>query len=66
MGLRAALGARDRMPHVVDGIEAVQALRDDVARAALLDALGMDDDYQRQLLSAMLRRAFADLDAFAP
>jgi carbon-monoxide dehydrogenase medium subunit len=60
---RAVLGALSAAPHVVSGAAAVQALRTRAAQTAVFDHLGLDDAYQRQLLSALLRRAFADVDA---
>jgi carbon-monoxide dehydrogenase medium subunit len=60
---RAVLGALDRMPHVVDGTAAVQALRQPAGVARLLDDIGLADPDARQWHAAMLRRAFADLDA---
>jgi carbon-monoxide dehydrogenase medium subunit len=62
---RAALGALDGMPHVVEGLAAVEALRQPAGVAELLDRLGIDDPHARALHSAMLRRAFIDLEPCA-
>jgi carbon-monoxide dehydrogenase medium subunit len=61
---RVVLGALDRMPLVVDGRDAVEALRSAAGVERVLDDTGLDDPYKRQLQAAMLRRALADLDAF--
>ena len=63
---RAVFGALDRMPHVVDGAAAVQALRQPAGLARVLDDIGLTDPDARQWHAAMLRRAFADLDAAKP
>ncbi len=60
---RAVLGALDSMPHVIDGPAAVQALRHPAGVARRLDDIGLADPDARQWHAAMLRRAFADLDA---
>jgi len=62
--MRAVLGAPDRMPHVVDGQPAVDALRHSRGVARVLDEIGIIEPYARELHTAMLRRALADLDAF--
>jgi carbon-monoxide dehydrogenase medium subunit len=63
---RAVLGAPDGMPRAVSGSAAVEALRDPQAVAAQLDALNITDPVQRQWHQAMLRRAWADIDAVRP
>jgi carbon-monoxide dehydrogenase medium subunit len=63
---RAVLGAPDGMPHAVSGAAAVEALRDPAAVGRVLDELNITDPVQRQWHQAMLRRAWADLDAQQP
>ena len=60
---RAVLGALDSMPHVIDGAAAVEALHNPAGVVRLLDDIGLTDPDARQWHAAMLRRAFADLDA---
>lgn len=59
---RLLFGALGGAPHVVDGEAAVAALRERPAQRALFDEWGLDDAYQRQLLAALARRVFADLE----
>lgn len=63
---RLVLRGLDRMPYVVEGIAAVDAMRDPQSLGQTLDTIGLEDPYERQLLKAMVRRAFIDLDAFKP
>ncbi|MEY8875987.1 MAG: xanthine dehydrogenase family protein subunit M [Leptothrix sp. (in: b-proteobacteria)] len=61
---RAVLGALDGMPVVIEGVQALAALRTPAGVAAALDDAGVTDPHARALHTAMLRRAFVDLDAF--
>lgn len=59
---RLLLGALSGAPHVVEGVETLQRLRERAAQTALFDERGLDDPYQRQLLAALLRRVLAEID----
>ncbi len=59
---RVVLGALGGMPHVVEGAAAVAALARPDALAAVLDAAGLDEPYERQLHTTMLQRALQDID----
>ncbi|MEO8523898.1 MAG: FAD binding domain-containing protein [Caldimonas sp.] len=62
---RAMLGALGSMPHVVESADALAALRRPGGVARALDDAGVDDPYEREVHAVMLRRALADLEAFA-
>ena len=62
---RLVLRGLDRMPLVVQGRDHVDALRDPQLVDQTLATMGIDDAYECQLLKAMLRRAFVDLDKFS-
>ena len=59
---RAVVGSLDGMPHVVDGVDAVAALRLGDGLQRLLDDAGVEDAYARDVHAAMLRRALHDID----
>lgn len=61
---RAVLGALDGMPRIVDGQSALGALRQSAGVDRVLDDIGLEGPYERQLHAVMLRRALADLDTF--
>jgi aerobic carbon-monoxide dehydrogenase medium subunit len=60
---RAVFGSFNGMPRVITGAEEVARLRDPKLRRRSLDESGLVDDYQREMHSAMLRRAFEDVDS---
>jgi carbon-monoxide dehydrogenase medium subunit len=61
---RLVLRGLDRMPHVVQSLDTLNALRNPQALDRTFDEMGLDDNYERQILRAMVRRAFNDLDTF--
>ena len=61
---RALIGALGGMPHVIDGEDAVAALRRPGGLARAVDAAGIEDDYEREVHATMLRRALDELDHF--
>ena len=63
---RAVMGSLDGMPHAVDGVDAVAALRHGDGLQRLLDAAGVEDAYARDVHAAMLRRALHDIDRPEP
>jgi carbon-monoxide dehydrogenase medium subunit len=60
---RAVIGACDAMPHVVDGADALRALRAAPAISRALDDAGIEGDYEREVHAVMLRRALDDVFA---
>jgi carbon-monoxide dehydrogenase medium subunit len=63
---RAVLRGLDHMPHVIDGMAGLEALKSASGVAGVLDEIGLEDPYERQLLTVMLRRALDDLETFKP
>jgi carbon-monoxide dehydrogenase medium subunit len=59
---RVVFGALSGMPHVIEGADALAALRTPAGVQSALDGAGVDEPYERQLQAAMLRRALADID----
>jgi aerobic carbon-monoxide dehydrogenase medium subunit len=62
--IRAVIGAIDALPHVIDGADAVRALRQPATMTRVLDDAGIEDDYEREVHAAVLRRALAEV--FSP
>lgn len=60
---RAVLGALSGMPRVIEGNAALAALRTRAGVERALDEAGIEEPYERQLHTAMLRRALADLES---
>lgn len=60
---RALIGSLDGMPRLVEGQDSLAALRRPDGMARLLDEVGMEDAYERDVHAAMLRRALNDIDA---
>ena len=58
---RAVIGGGDAMPHVIDGVEALRTLREAASLARALDEAGLEDDYEREVHAAMLRRALDEV-----
>jgi aerobic carbon-monoxide dehydrogenase medium subunit len=58
---RAVIGACDAMPHVIDGADPLRALREPHGMSRALDEAGVEDDYEREVHAAMLRRALNDV-----
>jgi aerobic carbon-monoxide dehydrogenase medium subunit len=61
---RALIGALGGMPHVIEGAQAIAALRRPGGLAGALQDAGITDDYEREVHAVMLRRALDDLDRF--
>jgi len=59
---RALMGSLDSMPFVVEGVEALGALRRPGGLSQMLDDAGVTEPYERDVHAAMLRRALADID----
>ena len=59
---RALMGSLDSMPFVVEGADALDALRRPGGLSRMLDDAGATDPYEREVHAAMLRRALADID----
>ena len=59
---RAMIGALGGMPQVIAGADAVAALRRPGGIARALEEADIEDDYEREVHAAMLRRALQDLD----
>ena len=59
---RLVVGALSGPPQAVDGADALNELRDAGSCRRLLDGFGVDDPYERQLHTIMIRRALDDLD----
>ena len=59
---RALMGSLDSMPFVVEGVDALAALRHPGGLARMLDDAGVTEPYEREVHAAMLRRALADVE----
>ncbi len=62
---RVVIGALDVMPVAIDGLDRIEALGRSAALMQVLDSLGVDDPYQRDLHRTMLTRVLADLNQVA-
>lgn len=62
---RALIGALDGLPHLIEGRDALAALKTPAGIARELDAAGLEDPYEREVHAVMLRRALADVDGSA-
>jgi carbon-monoxide dehydrogenase medium subunit len=58
---RALMGSLDSMPFVVEGADALDALRNPRGLSRMLDDAGVTEPYEREVHAAMLRRALADI-----
>ena len=61
---RALMGALGGVPWVIEGEAEIARLSQPAAMHAALDEAGVEDDYERDVQAAMLRRALRDLDSF--
>lgn len=61
---RVVMGSLDGVPWVLQGRDEIARLAQPAAMRAALDDAGIEDEYEREVHAAMLRRALADLDSF--